>query len=42
MNDLQSAVGRLFAAKGIFVTFELTKCLMYKRARLCRREIGLA
>lgn len=42
MNDFQSADGWLFAAKGIFVTFGMTECLMYKRARLRRREIGLA
>jgi hypothetical protein len=42
MSVFSPATCQLFKAEDFFVTFIANKCLMYKRAQLRRREIGLA
>lgn len=42
MSVFSTATCQFSAAEDFFVTFIANKCLMYKRARLRRREIGLA
>lgn len=42
MSVFSTATSRFSTAEDFFVTFVVNKCLMYKRAQLRRREIGLA